>query len=706
VFAPLILPEGARIRNCLVEKKLGKGGFGITYLAAEYATRQSSNDLGPALRKVAIKEFFPQGIAWREEGYTVGPSPTMEGAGEAFSNGLRAFYKEAQALAGLDHENVIRLLSVFEANGTAYFIMPFIRGETLRSLLRRDRTLPEDRVRRLLLPVLDGLDHAHARGILHRDLKPDNIMIREEDGRPILIDFGTARAQTANDATQYTRLTDLVAYTPGYAALEQYSRAASDNRHGPWTDLYALGALLYEAVTGSAPPESALRAAEIGGGHGDPLQPVSARLNESPGYSRAFLLAVDWALELSAKDRPQSVAEFRAAVDGLRLPEAATLARLAAHGVSVEPLTLGPGPTAAASVVPQAPKSIPAPVISAGPAVPAADTLPGSAPPPQGGHPLDGMAQRRLMSRKATWATLLLLAIGVAAGIGVATHQALRAVAPPPPAAQTAAAKPAATALAVPQTPPAPQAVPLDPSVRETVRDCPDCPEMVHLSAGTFVMGSPDGEEQRSDDEGPQHRVRVSAFYIGKYAVTFDEWDACESAGGCATRAGDAGWGRGRRPVIKVSWNDAQQYARWLVAKTGRAYRLPSEAEWEYAARAGTVTPYWWGVAIGRDRANCDGCGSRWDNHQTAPVGSFPPNAFGLYEMLGNVWQWTQDCYNTGYAGAPADGSAWTTGHCAQRVARGGSWSDSPRDLRTASRSEGPAAASYSTESFRLARSE
>jgi TolB-like protein/serine/threonine protein kinase/Tfp pilus assembly protein PilF len=428
VFAPTVLPEGSRIRNCLVEKKLGKGGFGITYLAAEYAAMESGSDPGPALRKVAIKEFFPQGIAWREDGNTVGPTPTLEGAGEAFLNGLHAFYKEAQALAGLDHQNVVRLLSVFQANGTAYFIMPFIRGESLRTLLKREDTLSEERARRLLLPVLDGLAHAHAKGILHRDLKPDNIMISEEDGRPILIDFGTARAQAANDATQYTRVTDLVAYTPGYAALEQYSRAASDNRHGPWTDLYAFGALLCETITGQAPPEAALRAADLGGGNGDPLTPVSVRLKDSSGYGRAFLLAIDWALELAAKDRPQSIAEFRAALDGRRLPAAATLARLEAHGVSVEPLTVGPNPTAS-------PATLSAAAAKAQVAQASSPSIARSTSSPTGGPgaeprtaqpeplPAERTAMPKAVSRKAVWVALPVLAIAIAAGIWGLKHR-------------------------------------------------------------------------------------------------------------------------------------------------------------------------------------------------------------------------------------------------------------------------------------------
>ena len=136
----------------------------------------------------------------------------------------------------------------------------------------------------------------------------------------------------------------------------------------------------------------------------------------------------------------------------------------------------------------------------------------------------------------------------------------------------------------------------------------------------------------------------------------------------------DRGWGRGNRPVINVSWKDAQSYVRWLSQRTGHRYSLPSESEWEYVARAGTDTRYSWGDEIGRNRANCDGCGSRWDDEQTAPVGSFSPNAWGVHDMHGNVWEWVEDCWNDSYVGAPSDGSAWESGECGYRVLRGGSW--------------------------------
>jgi formylglycine-generating enzyme required for sulfatase activity len=224
---------------------------------------------------------------------------------------------------------------------------------------------------------------------------------------------------------------------------------------------------------------------------------------------------------------------------------------------------------------------------------------------------------------------------------------------------------------------------------KDTFKDCANCPEVVVVPAGSFTMGSPASEPGHSAEEGPQHMVTIARpFAVGRFGVTFDEWDACVADGGCnGYKPSDEGWGRGRRPVINVSWDDAQAYVTWLSKKTGKSYRLLSGAEYEYAMRAGTQTVYPWGNTIGTNNANCHACGSRWDAKRTAPVGSFPPNGFGLYDMVGNVREWTEDCYHETYNGAPPDGSAWIEdGNCYHRVVRGGSFLLAPAFLRSASR--------------------
>jgi formylglycine-generating enzyme required for sulfatase activity len=240
----------------------------------------------------------------------------------------------------------------------------------------------------------------------------------------------------------------------------------------------------------------------------------------------------------------------------------------------------------------------------------------------------------------------------------------------------------------------------------KTFKECAKgCPEMLVVRAGKFTMGSPESEKGRGSDEGPQHEVTIAkAFAVGKFTVTFTEWDACTAAGACP-EASDAGWGRGNRPVIFVSWGEAKQYVAWLSRVSGKTYRLLSEAEWEYAARAGASTAYYWGDEIGRGNANCNGCGSVWDGRQTAPVGSFKPNAFGLYDMAGNVWQWVEDnLHNNNADNPPADGSVWKGGDQTQRTLRGGSWSNYPQSLRTAFRDGNSPDVRYFYIGYRVAR--
>jgi formylglycine-generating enzyme required for sulfatase activity len=230
---------------------------------------------------------------------------------------------------------------------------------------------------------------------------------------------------------------------------------------------------------------------------------------------------------------------------------------------------------------------------------------------------------------------------------------------------------------------------------------------MIVVPAGSFTMGSPPAEKGRGNDEGPQHAVTIAnPFAVSEFELTFDEWDTCVTYGDCPQGISDGNWGRGKRPVINVTWEDARRYATWLSKITGKPYRLLSEAEYEYAARAGSRTIYPWGDDVGRNHANCNGCGSAWDNVQTAPVGSFAANDFGLFDMIGNVWEWTEDCYHESYKGVPTDGSAWVIA-CTddrRRLDRGGSWYSSPERLRSAARLGN--ATDYRSDNFgfRLAR--
>ena len=280
----------------------------------------------------------------------------------------------------------------------------------------------------------------------------------------------------------------------------------------------------------------------------------------------------------------------------------------------------------------------------------------------------------------------------------------------------------------------------------EVFRDCPDCPEMVVVPAGTFRMGADRDDDWGRGNERPQHRVSVGRFALGRYEVTRTEYEAFVSATGhpdgsrCRTDDGRGNWEwRGRNaswrdprfpqgddhPVVCVSWEDAQSYVRWLSRKTGESYRLPSEAEWEYAARAGTETRWYWGNSPSGQCGRANGAdaslrrqyrrveGLDFDHAvscddgmaHTAPAGSYDANAFGLFDMPGNVLEWTEDCWHENYAGAPSDGSAWTRGgECGRRVLRGGSWDGDPRGLRSASRGWGTPGIRIASAGFRVSR--
>jgi formylglycine-generating enzyme required for sulfatase activity len=243
---------------------------------------------------------------------------------------------------------------------------------------------------------------------------------------------------------------------------------------------------------------------------------------------------------------------------------------------------------------------------------------------------------------------------------------------------------------------------------KDVFRECDKCPEMVVVPAGPFTMGSPATE----NDEARVPVTIARPFAVGKFAVTFDQWDACVADGGCnGYRPDDKDWGRGNRPVINVNWDDAKAYAEWLSRKTGKTYRLLSEAEREYVTRAGTTTPFWWGSSISPNQANYNtnypkfGPVVEGDYRQrTVPVDSFEPNPWGLFNVHGNVWEWTEDCWNASNRGNLGNGSARTTGYCMRRVVRGGSWGLYPDYLRAASRSWDTTGSRNSGLGFRLAR--
>lgn len=283
-----------------------------------------------------------------------------------------------------------------------------------------------------------------------------------------------------------------------------------------------------------------------------------------------------------------------------------------------------------------------------------------------------------------------------------------RAAKSPPPARtpaerpRTDTAKPAPDMAA-----PAPKAAeaplkekPMPPVASGEIKDCPQCPVLVPVKAGAFTMGS------AADDpsERPPHRVTVNeAFAIGKYEVTVEQWDACVQAGACPRVVADAARPR-TTPVRDVSWDDAQLFVQWLSKASGKTYRLPSEAEWEYALRGSTSSRYWWGDQMQPGKANCKDCGEPWQRDTPVSVGSFAPNPFGLHDMNGSVWEWVSDCWHNSYKGAPADARPWDEPNCRARVIRGGSWREGASYMPSSTRFKYDASVRHSQNGFRVAR--
>ncbi|BCQ25505.1 SUMF1/EgtB/PvdO family nonheme iron enzyme [Caballeronia sp. NK8] len=278
----------------------------------------------------------------------------------------------------------------------------------------------------------------------------------------------------------------------------------------------------------------------------------------------------------------------------------------------------------------------------------------------------------------------------------------------PPPATAAAPDKPRPSTPAAPAAaaPAAPAAAAAKPAAKTAsggeLKDCPSCPVLIPLSPGSFTMGS------NNDDpaEKPPHRVSIGhPFAIGKYEVTFEQWNACVDAGACTRIAPEGDTAPpANAPMRNVSWDDAQVYVKWLSKMGGKAYRLPTEAEWEYAARGGTQSTYWWGDQMKKGTADCKDCGDPYKPEAPTPVGSFAANPYGLYDMNGSVWEWVADCWHSSYKNAPADGRAWDDPSCSVRVIRGGSWREGAAYMQSATRFKYSSSVRQSQNGFRVAR--
>ena len=719
------LPQGHRLQEYELMRVLGFGGFGMTYLGFDHNLDKA----------VAIKEYLPSDIATRTADRSVAPQAS-DFHGD-FQWGLDRFLDEARTLARFDHRHIIKVHRFFEAHGTAYIVMEYAEGETLSAHLERKGTLSEAELKGILYPLLDGLAVVHGADFLHRDIKPGNIVLRDADGSPVLLDFGAARQAIGAKSRSVTSIV-----TPGYAPIEQYS---SRGHQGAWTDIYALGGVCYRALTGQMPDDATDRM------RNDPLVPVSQRC--AGRASGAFLSAIDVALSVDEGDRPPSVGVWREALgasvsaparrqaQGERRREQATQrvplpAPASRAGETEELVDAVKGQKDAVDDAPVVRRSEPNAPPSKSPNQPLFKWLVvvlGVVAVLVGGKMFLDHAEQVVLDKRRR--EQVVLDKQRREQVVLDKQRREQAALDKQRREQAALDKQRREQVALDKQR-REQAV-LDKQRREQValdkqrreqavldkqrreqaalekqrqerqsgrrfKDCAACPEMVVVPTGSFIMGSSSSEKGRDSDEGPQHRVRIAQpFAVGVYEVTFAEWDACVSAGGCNGHSpADRGWGRGQYPVIYVSWNDAQAYVKWLSNETGKRYRLLSEAEWEYVARAGTETPFHFGMTISTDQANYN----RNYRAQTVEAGSFPSNGYGLHDVHGNVDEWVQDCWNDSYLGAPTDGSAWTSGDCSGRVLRGGSWDSKHRNLHLADRDWGPTNYRSIRTGFRVAR--
>ncbi|WP_089724446.1 SUMF1/EgtB/PvdO family nonheme iron enzyme [Candidatus Thiosymbion oneisti] len=678
---PHALAVGEMIEEFRIIRILGAGGFGIVY--------ECRNTHFP--ETAVIKEFLPPEFAYRgADGHVM---PLSDQTEETFNWARDRFLQEAKTLWELArperHPNIVRVTRYREANGTAYMFMDFEQGRPLSEILEQRGQLPPSELEALLYPLLDGLERVHAAAILHRDIKPANILIRA-DGTPVLIDFGAARRVVPGQEHSIVS-----SYTPVYAALEQYHNVGDQ---GPWTDIYSFGAVLYQAVTGHKPLSAMER---LRGGN------QRAATEECKDiYPQPILAAIDLALAVKPEERPRSVSEWRQSV------ATASDASQADEATVVRPAS---GPDDPTCVSP--PKTAPTP------AVPQAT----SEPAPQ--EPRRRSARLWLAAGTAV-VVLMVSGLGLYFNAGEPdSGSGTPDVATTLPPLETAAKVADDTQPKdKPTQPPEPEPLPISGTrFSDPMSNGGFGPIMVWLPAGEFQMGSLPQEKGRHSDER-RHLARVAEpFAMGETELTLGHYRRFIEETGYRSEAGsefpcqkpDENWQRlvedrkltwehpgyevtDRHPVACVSWNDASAYANWLSKQTGRRYRLPTELEWEYAARAGTTSSRFWGdnPQAGCRYANTADCE---DTHTyAAPAGAFPPNPFGLREMLGNLAEWTCSAYATGYDGSQATCSGRFGG--APQVLRGGSWLDAPVLARSAARDGAPRSFRFNTVGFRLVR--
>ncbi len=633
------LPEGAMLMGgkYRIVKKLGQGGFGITYLAEHVVLR----------KRVAIKEFFFQQFCERDDGTSHVTVPTV-GNRELVEKFRRKFVKEAQLIASkLSHPSIVGVTDVFDENGTSYYVMDYIEGRSLSDIIKERGRIGEAEAIAIIDSVCRALAYVHSRNINHLDIKPGNIMVEAETGNVVLIDFGVAKQYDA--ATGEATTTTPVGRSHGYSPLEQY-KVGGVSQFSPESDIYALGATLYKMLTGTTPPEA-------GDVAQDGLPPIPSDISAS------VRRAITAAMSTAKKDRPHTVAEFLDILHGKT-----------AGGEETEVEEKKPK---------QKQDDIEVIVIDDGKGNSGNNgnnegRASGSSASGHNSHP-QPQPEPAPQPQRRKWLPWV-----VAAGVAAVVFAAIMLLRPQPepPSQPQVQQQPQQQPPAQQPTQPVQQQQEQQPVEHQPESERPQSNlpeiEMVWVSGGTFTMGAT--SEQGSDafdSEKPAHSVTLSGYYIGKYEVTQAQWKA--------VMGNNPSYFKGDNlPVEQVSWNDVQEFIRKLNQQTGKSYRLPTEAEWEYAARGGSNSR-------GYKYSGSNNIGSvAWydgnSGNTTHAVGTKSPNELGIYDMSGNVYEWCQDWYGSSYYSNSPQRNPQGPASGSDRVCRGGSWIYSARGFRVSFR--------------------
>lgn len=652
-----------------IVKPLSRGGFGQTYLA---------EDTDKLNRPCVIKQLLTQG----------------QGS-KANKKILELFMREAEQLDLLqENQQIPNLLAYFKEQDYLYLAQEYVNGQDLLRELQQQGPFSEAKILALFGDLLPVLEFIHGKGVIHRDLKPENIMRRSRDQRLILIDFGVARQISISQRTvQGTRVG-----SPGYFSVEQFS----EGRAIVASDLFSLGATVFHLLSGQNPSDlwTLKGYSWVLDWHQYVPKPLSSNLHS----------VINQLLQIKAEERYQTAADVMADLNLQRPPHPQTRSSDAPSQVP----NSNPSPTISQFPPPPSNTQIPSPTPSEN-APQQTLSLPTIAVSPASRSSTSTSIQGPRSRNRRQFLTLALFG-GLGLGSVVLWDLMRNGTHVPLPSPSLGNSSLALTEFDFEVVSVNVQGKIIDRNRNQAQFFTEDLGkdinlEMVSIPAGSFMMGSPENELGRLTHEGPQHQVIIPDFYMGKYPVTQAQWQLLMGDNPSQFKGEN-------RPVDTVSWIQATEFCRILSQKTGRDYRLPSEAEWEYACRAGTQTPFYFGETITTNLANYRGTDVISEigidsgqyalgpigkyRQQTTEIGKFPPNFFGLYDLHGNVLEWCQDIWQNSYEDAPTDGSAWIAegNPKSYRIVRGGSWVNIPKVCRSGSR--GKYLPEYKNDAFGL----